>query len=797
MSGTIEKWFATKGWRPLRFQEEAWEAYYEGESGLLAVPTGSGKTYAATLAAIAEGLPKGKLSILYLTPLRALARDIASSLQEALDALAPGHLVETRTGDTSTYRKARQLTKIPSVLVTTPESLAVLFCQKDSAEMFANLKLVVADEWHELLGTKRGVFAELLLARLRYLSPKLRTWALSATIGNLDDALRAAVGTEVKGRLLRGDLQRPVDIEVVVPRGGEWIPWGGHLGLYCLEEVLEHLDPKDSTILFTNTRNQAERWYQALSIVKEEWGKQLALHHGSLDAKERERVETGVKDGSIRIVVATSSLDLGVDFPAVDKVFQIGSPKNVARMVQRAGRARHRPGERSRLFFVPAQLLECAEIEAVRAAIADGSVESRPLLDRPFDVLAQHLVTLGVEMGFTEEEAFAEVKSAASYAGLEAKEFRWVLDFLEKGGGALSAYPEYRKLTRREGYYFVAATRIARLHKMNLGTIHESANMEVRFLKGGRLGRMEEMYLTRLEPGDRFYFAGRSLELVRLDDKGALVRRAKGAPDQMPAWQGGRMPLSETLCAELRPLLARYARKAPYGLGRLLSQQEERSAVPGESELLLETWKSKDGHHLFVYPFEGRLVHEALASLVAFRLARHERNTFSVSVNEYGFELLSSKPLNFRQVFTKDILTPREVDEDIMLSLNHTELEKRQFREIARIGGLLYSRYPGKRKNMRQLQSSASLLFEVIREHDAGNLLVAQARREVLEQQFELDRLSHALERILASRFLWRDLDQPSPLAFALMLERLSTRISTESLKDRIERMREAWLKSA
>lgn len=778
------------------FQQAAWDAFFEGESGLLAVPTGSGKTYAATLAAIAEGLPKNKLSILYLTPLRALARDISLSLQEALDALAPGHKVETRTGDTSSHKKAKQLTKVPSVMVTTPESLAVLLCQKNAAEMFSHLKLVVADEWHELLGTKRGVFTELLLARLRFLRPDLRTWALSATIGNLDDALRAAVGEGREGRMIRGDYRRPVDIEVVVPKGGEWIPWGGHLGLYCLEEVLEYLDPADSTILFTNTRNQAERWYQALSIIKEEWGDQLALHHGSLHAKERERVEAGVKDGSIRLVVATSSLDLGVDFPAVDKVFQIGSPKNVARMVQRAGRTRHRPGERSRLFFVPSQLLECAEIEAVRAAINAGEVESKPLLDRPFDVLAQHLVTLACEMGFTAKEAFREVKSAASYRNIEPREFDWVLDFLEKGGGALGAYPEYRKIERGEdGVFRVAAPRITRLHKMNLGTIHENADMEVRFLRGGKIGRMEENYVSRLEPGDRFYFAGRSLELVRIDDKGAVVKKAKTAPDTMPAWQGGRMPLSETLCAELRPLLGSYAREAPYGLSRLLVQQAERSAVPKDAEVLLETWKSKDGSHLFVYPFEGRLVHEALASLFAYRLARRDRNTFSISVNEYGFELLSAKEIDFPAVFRDSLLAPQGVDEDILSSLNHTELEKRQFREIARIGGLLYTRYPGKKKTMRQLQSSAGLLFEVIRDHDPGNLLLAQARREVLESQFQLARLENALERMRASRFLWQKLDKPSPFSFALMLERLSTRISTESLKDRVERMRAEWLK--
>ncbi|RZA04223.1 MAG: DEAD/DEAH box helicase, partial [Proteobacteria bacterium] len=607
MSGAIEKWFAGRGWKPMPFQQAAWDAYYEGESGLLAVPTGSGKTYAATLAAIAEGLPKNKLSILYLTPLRALSRDITISLQEALDALAPGHKVETRTGDTSSHKKTKQLTKVPSVMVTTPESLAVLLTQKNSAEFFADLKLVVADEWHELLGTKRGVFTELLLAKLRALRPGLRTWALSATIGNLDDALRSALGEGEPGRMIRGDSKRPVDIEVIVPKGGEWIPWGGHLGLYCLEEVLAYLDPEKATILFTNTRNQAERWYQALSIVKEEWGSQLALHHGSLHAKERERVELGIKDGSIRIVVATSSLDLGVDFPAVDRVFQIGSPKNVARMVQRAGRTRHRPGERSQLYFVPSQLLECAEIEAVRAAIEGGQVESKPLLDRPFDVLAQHLITLACEIGFTPAEAFREVRTASSYRNLELKEFDWVLTFLEKGGGALGAYPEYRKIARGEdGRFRVAAPRITRLHKMNLGTIHENADMEVRFTRGGKIGRIEENYLSRLEPGDRFYFAGRSLELVRMDEKGALVKLAKSAPDSMPAWGGGRMPLSETLCAELRPLLASYSRGAPYGLSRLLDQQQERSAVPKDTEVLCEWLKSKDGSHLFVYPFEGR-----------------------------------------------------------------------------------------------------------------------------------------------------------------------------------------------
>ena len=795
MSSTIETWFASRGWKPLAFQQEAWDAYYEGESGLISVPTGSGKTYAATLAAIAEGLPKSKLSILYLTPLRALARDIALSLQNACDALAPGHQVEIRTGDTSSYRKTKQLKKTPSVMVTTPESLAVLLCQKNAREILGNLKLVVTDEWHELLGSKRGCFTELLLARLRVLCPKLRTWALSATIGNLNDALHAALGADQPGKMIHSETKRPVDIEVVVPRGGEWIPWGGHLGLYCLEEVLEKLDPAESTILFTNTRNQAERWYQALSIIKDDWAGTLALHHGSLHAKERERVEAGVKEGSIRIVVATSSLDLGVDFPSVDRVFQIGSPKNIARMVQRAGRTRHRPGERSQLFFVPSQLLECAEIEAVRKAISEGQVESKLMLDRPFDVLAQHLVTLACEMGFTAEEAYAEVSSAASYRNLGPKEFAWVLEFLERGGEALKGYPEYQKIKMAEdGLYRISSPRVGRLHKMNLGTIQENADLEVRFLRGGRIGRMEENYISRLKIGDKFFFAGKALELVRLDEKGALVRRAKTAPDQMPKWMGGRMPLSEALCAELRPLLASYGREAPYGLSRLLNSQAERSAVPTDSQVLLETWKSKDGHHLYVYPFEGRIVHEALAALFAYRLVKEDKNTFSLSVNEYGFELLSAKPIDFAQTFTKKILDPYGVDEDILKSLNHTELEKRQFREIARIGGLLYSRYPGKRKTIRQLQSSASLLFDVIRDIDPGNLLLAQARREVLDLQFEITRLEHALDRMRGSQFLWKHLDKPSPFSVALMLERLSTRISNESLKDRVERMRKQWL---
>ncbi|RZA04593.1 MAG: DNA ligase-associated DEXH box helicase, partial [Proteobacteria bacterium] len=318
---------------------------------------------------------------------------------------------------------------------------------------------------------------------------------------------------------------------------------------------------------------------------------------------------------------------------------------------------------------------------------------------------------------------------------------------------------------------------------------------EVRFTRGGKIGRIEENYLSRLEPGDRFYFAGRSLELVRMDEKGALVKLAKSAPDSMPAWGGGRMPLSETLCAELRPLLASYSRGAPYGLSRLLDQQQERSAVPKDTEVLCEWLKSKDGSHLFVYPFEGRLVHEAMASLFAYRLARHERNTFSISVNEYGFELHSARDIDFKKLFRDNLLSPAGVDEDILSSLNHTELEKRQFREIARIGGLLYTRYPGKKKTMRQLQTSAALLFEVIREHDPGNLLLAQARREVLESQFQIHRLEGAMERMRASKFLWKSLESPSPFSFALMLERLSTRISNESLKDRVERMRAEWLK--
>ncbi|HEU4537758.1 MAG TPA: DEAD/DEAH box helicase, partial [Polyangiaceae bacterium] len=398
----LRGWFLSKGWAPFAFQEEAWAAFRAGKSGLVHVPTGAGKTYAAYFGPLAETLDAGQrgLQIVYITPLRAVSRDIELALRAPVEALGYGLEVESRTGDTSSSARQRQKRRPPEVLITTPESLSLLLCQADAAAYFAGLRAVLVDEWHELLSTKRGTQVELALARLRRFAPGLRTWAMSATLANLREAARAAVGAGAEPALVTAPLARPVQVETLLPSEVDAFPWAGHLGLTMLEPVLEVIAKKGTTLLFTNTRSQAERWYQAIVEARPRWQDKIALHHGSLDRAERERVEGGLKAGTLRAVVATSSLDLGVDFAPVERVVQIGSPKGVGRMLQRAGRAAHRPGAPSELWLVPTHALELVEIAAARRALAAAAVEARAPLDRPFDVLAQHLVTCARGGGF-------------------------------------------------------------------------------------------------------------------------------------------------------------------------------------------------------------------------------------------------------------------------------------------------------------------------------------------------------------------------------------------------------------
>lgn len=808
----VDRWFASRNWQAFDFQRDVWQAYANGESGLIHAATGTGKTYAAWMGPVREALdelaaPKTlrrradamPLRVLWITPLKALAADTEQALREPIEALGLPWTVESRTGDTNQARRARQRTQLPTALVTTPESLSLLLCRADAPNLFRDLRCVIVDEWHELLSTKRGAQVELCLARLRALCPALRTWGLSATLGNLDVAAETLMGLDRTGavrphRMVRGLVPKDVIVEALVPDSMERFPWAGHLNTKLLPEVMRRLSQAQSAIVFTNTRSQCELWFQSIIAADPDWFAFTAIHHGSLSRRQREDVEDGLKTGRYRVVVATSSLDLGVDFAPVDVVMQVGSPKGVARLLQRAGRSGHSPGRPSRIVCVPTHAFELIEVAAARDAIAAGSIEAREPLDRPLDLLAQHLVTLALGGGFARDAVLDEVRTTRAYRDLTRDELDWVLAFVTHGGNALQAYPEYAKVEIIDGMYRVTDRRIALRHRLNIGTIVSDASIAVRTMRGGKLGTVEESFVARLTPGDRFIFAGKALEFVRLRELTAWVKRVKGATGAIPRWGGARMPLSTELAAAVRAKLEE-ARTGNYvgaemaSVRAVLDTQADRSVIPGPHELLIERTETRDGHHLFVYPFGGRLVHEGLAALCAYRIAQLAPITFTFTCNDYGFELLSPERAPLEDALEAGLFSTQHLLHDITHSLNAAELARRQFREIARVAGLVFAGYPGQAKSLRHVQASTGLLFDVFVQYDPNNLLLAQARREVLERQLEVSRLGRTLAQLAGSTVRIIDVERPTPFGFPLMVDIARAKLSTESLAARVKRM--------
>ena len=806
----IEAWFAQQGWSPMAFQRQCWQAFLAGKSGLLQVPTGSGKTYAAVMGPIADMLEKRSsdpkvpgLRLLVITPLRALSRDLALAIEQPISAMGWPLRVAIRNGDTATYERSKQLRTPPDILITTPESLSVLLANAKAPELFGALQAVVLDEWHELMGSKRGTQTELCLSWLRRLRPELRTWAISATIGNLEEAARAALGVGAETPcIITSEIQRATTIRSLLPESIDGFPWGGHLGLRMYEELVARLDPAVSTLLFTNTRNQAERWHQCLRFACPEMEDALALHHSAIDRAEREAIEARVKAGELRWVVCTSSLDLGVDFQPVERVVQMGSAKNLARLLQRAGRSAHCPGGTSQVLFMPTNALELLEVSAMRRGLENGLVEHRRPPQLPLDVLLQHLTSLACGPGLHPEQELGSVRSCWSFRQLSDAQWQWCLTFLEHGGECLGAYPRYHKLVRDGAAYRVVDKTIARLHRFNIGTITADRSVTVRFVRGAVIGHVEEAFIGRLKPGDVFFFAGRQLEFVRLREMTAQVKATSKKSSTVPAWAGGQMALSDLLSRHLRDEVDRCARALDgestldtpelQALEPLLQRQANLSGLPRSDQLLVEICRSREGSHLFVYPFEGRFVHEGIGFLWAWRLARHHASTITVSVNDYGFELLAPKTYPFEELLDlhgDDLLEINNLASDLEQALNFSELCRRRFRAIAQVSGLICQSMPGQNKTGGQLQISAALLFDVFQKHEPGSLLLEQARREVLDEQLECDRLQAALGRMEACTWRVERIARPGPLAFPLLVERLNNRLSNESLLDRVQRL--------
>ena len=805
------QWFLKRDQQPFTFQLDVWKAMAAGNDGLLHAPTGTGKTLAAWLGALCRSYTvpteheKPGIRTVWVTPLRALATDTARALEEPLtdltDAVGQCWRVGTRTGDTSAADRRRLRQNWPEALITTPESLSILLSLEDSHEIFADLDTVIVDEWHELLATKRGVQTELALSRLRAIRPNMITWGLSATLSNLDAAVTALVGPQRNRHALLIEAKAPRNLEfsTLIPEPIERFPWAGHLGLRLLPQVLEALEHASTTLAFTNTRSQAERWYDAIRNARPDWKDKLALHHGSVDRELRNEAEAGLRDGTLKCVVATSSLDLGVDFGPVEQVLQIGSPKGIARILQRAGRSGHAPGAVGRLLCVPTHALELIECAAARIAAAAGSVEPRRPLTNALDCLSQHIVTVACSGGFREQELFEEVRGTVAFAGLDKQSWQWALDFAARGGHALSAYPDYCRIKERFGRWYIASPALARRHRMNIGTITSNATVNVKWCRGGRLGTVEEAFISRLNIGDRFLFAGRPLTLFRFDGLTAWVKRSRGSHGlQVPRWNGGRMPLSTLLSAAVLeqvrlagesqqdssapPLPPETAAIAP-----LITTQATWSRLPTEDTLLIERTHSRDGHHLFIFPFEGRLVHEGLASLLAWRIANQTPSTLTLASNDWGFELTGAKQLKLDARDFRQLFKPGQLLEDLCACLNGTEMAKRQFREIARVAGLIQ----GGTRSAKQTQASAGLIFDVLSEYDTENLLLEQARREVLENQFEFQRLSESLDAIAEKEIVVVDTPRLSPLAFPIWAEQIQSRLTTQNWRERITQMAE------
>lgn len=827
----VEGWFADRGWTPFDFQHQVWDAFAAGRSGLLHAPTGMGKTWAVWGGPLAEwmdahGVPEppaegeegvaeagvnatGRAAtarrrraaphtVLWITPLRALAGDTARNLAEPVRDLGLPWTIETRTGDTPASLKQKQRDRLPTALVTTPESLSLLLSYPGAAERFGTLTGLVVDEWHELMGSKRGVQAELCIARLRAICPHLRTWGVSATLGNLDEAMATLLGpSHVAGAtLVEGRQPKAVEIDTLRPDDMERFPWAGHLGLRMLGGVLERIERATSTLVFTNTRSQAEMWFQSILRARPEWMGRIAIHHGSVDRGTRAEVEQMLREGELACVVCTSSLDLGVDFSPVDQVIQIGSPKGVARLLQRAGRSGHQPGQVSRIVGVPTNAMELVEFAAARDAVAARRIEARPPVGQSMDVLVQHLVTIALGDGFTDEAMREEVRSTHAFGELSGAAWTWALEFVVQGGACLQAYPQYRKVSvDDDGLHRVTQRVVGQLHRMSIGTISSDGSLQVRLGRGRSLGTIEESFITRLRPGDRFVFAGRVLELVRIRDMTAEVRASRRKRGSVPRWNGGRSPLSTQLAEMVRAKLDA-ARRGVFDdpemncLRPILDLQAAWSVIPEAGELLVERVTYRGGFHVFVFSFAGRLANEGLSALVAHRITQRMPCTISVTANDHGFELLADEPFPAEEADWRAYLSAESLVDDLLGALDASQMARRHFREIARVAGLIQPGYPGRAKSTRQLQASSELFFDVFCDFDPENRLLQQARDEVLERELDMRRMRSVLERIAGETPRVVDCERFSPLAFPLYAERIrGQELSSEDWVQRVQKM--------
>ncbi|MDK1493305.1 ligase-associated DNA damage response DEXH box helicase [Sinorhizobium sp. 7-81] len=791
------RWFAEKGWRPRAHQLELLSRAEAGESTLLIAPTGAGKTLAGFLPSLVDITRRGKIPpgspfvgihTLYISPLKALAVDIERNLMKPVAQMGLPVRIENRTGDTPQAKRQRQRLNPPDILLTTPEQLALLIANGEAERFFKDLRYVVLDELHSLVTSKRGHLLSLGLARLRRLAPDLQTTGLSATVAEPMELQRWLVAqTEEQenhaGLITVSGGAKP---EILILRTEEHVPWAGHSARYAIADVYAAIKDHGTTLLFVNTRSQAEMLFQELWTINDD-NLPIALHHGSLDVAQRRKVEAAMSENRLRAVVATSTLDLGIDWGDVDLVVHVGAPKGASRLAQRIGRANHRMDEPSRAILVPANRFEVMECQAALDANYIGAQDTPPVGQGALDVLAQHVLGIACAQPFDAVDLHREITSAAPYAHLSWETFERIVDFVATGGYALRTYERYARIRKtKDGLWRVSNPMVAQQYRLNVGTIVESPMLNVRMVKrnargslgrgGMTLGKVEEYFLEMLSPGDTFVFSGKVVRFEGIRENECLVSQAFSFDPKVPTYAGGKFPLSTYLAAQVRKMLADPARHAslPDQVRDWLALQKDISMLPREDELLIETFPRGSRHYMVIYAFEGRLAHQTLGMLLTRRLDRAGLKPLGFVATDYSLAVWGLDDLGnaFRarrpslaQLFDEDML-----GDDLEAWLNESFLLKRTFRNCAVIAGLIDQRHPGKEKTGRQITVSADLIYDVLRAHEPDHILLEATRSDAATGLLDIGRLGSMLKRI-KGHITHRRLDHISPLAVPVMLE--------------------------
>jgi len=792
------KWFSGNGWQPRAHQLELLAKTQAGYSTLLIAPTGAGKTLAGFLPTLVElaqrkkhkpGEKKRGVHTLYISPLKALAVDIKRNLQRPIEEMRLNIEIETRTGDTSAARRQRQKLSPPEILLTTPEQLALLISNKDAAQFFDGLETVIFDELHSLVTSKRGQLLSLGLARLRTLRPGLKTIGLSATVSQPDDLRRWLVAQPPLGEIALAELIRlegGAKPEITILKSEDRVPWSGHSARYAMSEVYEAIKQHQTTLLFVNTRSQAEMLFQELWKINDDV-LPVALHHGSLDVSQRRRVEEAMQRNELRAVIATSTLDLGIDWGDVDLVVHVGAPKGASRLAQRIGRANHRIDEPSRAILVPSNRFEVMECQAALDANYVGAQDTPALRKGALDVLAQHVLGTACAGPFFEDELYAEITSAAPFAEITKEAFRQVVEFVATGGYALKTYEQYAKIRKVEdGSWRLTHPRLAQRYRMNCGTIIQAPMLDIRltrkkgrnanFQGGPVLGKVEEFFIETLTPGDTFMFAGSTLRLEGIREATCYVSKARGSDPKVPSYIGGSFPLSTYLADLVREMLAKPKlwSKLPGQVGEWLEIQKEHSILPQKDELLIETFPRGDRHYMVAYPFEGRLAHQTLGMLLTRRLERMGTKPLGFVASDYAIaiwgmedisKMIAQGKTSFQELYDEDML-----GDDLEAWLDESFLLKRTFRDCATIACLIERRFPGKEKTGRQMTVSSDLIYDVLRTHEPDHVLLQATRQEAAYGLLDIRRLGEMLSRIKA-RIVHKPLEKISPLAVPIMME--------------------------